>query len=110
MFEFQCAPTSGELGFHHYPATDQVRKANFSGNLDPQEDDYLGIPARTFKSFMDIAVDAGNSRFYGGTHYQPSIDAGLTQGGVAPANSNPPTANSGPARGACAVICRVIPR
>ena len=40
----------------------------------------LGFPARTFSTFRDIAVDAGNSRFYGGIHYQPSIDAGLKQG------------------------------
>jgi hypothetical protein len=42
--------------------------------------DYLGFPARTFKTFRDIGVDAGNSRFYDGIHYQPSIDTGLIQG------------------------------
>ena len=40
----------------------------------------LGLPARSFKTFRDIAVDAGNSRFFGGIHYQPSINMGLTQG------------------------------
>ena len=40
----------------------------------------LGLPARSFKTFRDIAVDAGNSRFYGGIHYLPSINIGLTQG------------------------------
>lgn len=53
------------------------------GNIGPFTDhtwDYLGFPARTFNSFRDIGVDAGNSRFYGGIHYQPSIDAGLKQG------------------------------
>ncbi|HZE85112.1 MAG TPA: vanadium-dependent haloperoxidase, partial [Puia sp.] len=53
------------------------------GNIGPLSDhtyDYLGFPARTFKSLSDIAVDAGNSRFYGGIHYQPSIDVGLVQG------------------------------
>jgi hypothetical protein len=39
-----------------------------------------GFPARTFQTFRDIATDAGNSRFYGGIHYQPSINAGLKQG------------------------------
>jgi hypothetical protein len=29
---------------------------------------------------MDIAIDAGDSRFYGGIHYQPSINIGLRQG------------------------------
>ena len=53
------------------------------GDIGPFTDhsyDYLGFPARTFKTFRDIGVDAGNSRFYGGIHYQPSIDAGLIQG------------------------------
>ena len=45
-----------------------------------------GFPARTFKTFRDIAVDAGDSRFYGGIHYQPSIDAGLKQGKVVAGN------------------------
>lgn len=40
----------------------------------------LGLPARSFNSFREIATDAGNSRFYGGIHYQPSINIGLSQG------------------------------
>jgi hypothetical protein len=53
------------------------------GDIGPFTDhtwDYLGFPARTFNTFRDIGVDAGNSRFYGGIHYQPSINAGLKQG------------------------------
>jgi len=53
------------------------------GNIGPFTDhtwDYLGFPTRTFSTFRDIGVDAGNSRFYGGIHYQPSIDIGLEQG------------------------------
>ncbi|HEX9512416.1 MAG TPA: vanadium-dependent haloperoxidase [Puia sp.] len=53
------------------------------GNIGPLTDhtwDYLGFPTRTFNSFRDIGVDAGNSRFYAGIHYQPSIDTGLKQG------------------------------
>jgi hypothetical protein len=53
------------------------------GNIGPftdHTDDYLGIPARSFTSFTEIAMDAGKSRFYGGIHYQPSIDIGLKQG------------------------------
>ncbi|HEY4964850.1 MAG TPA: vanadium-dependent haloperoxidase, partial [Puia sp.] len=42
--------------------------------------DYLGYPARTFNTFRDIGIDAGNSRFYGGIHYQPTINSGLIQG------------------------------
>jgi hypothetical protein len=53
------------------------------GNIGPftdHTDDYLNIPARSFNSFTAIAIDAGNSRFYGGIHYQPSINTGLKQG------------------------------
>ena len=42
--------------------------------------DYLGYPPRTFKTFRDIGIDAGNSRFYGGIHYQPTINSGFIQG------------------------------
>jgi hypothetical protein len=59
------------------------------GNIGPLTDhtwDYLGFPARTFNTFRDIGVDAGNSRFYGGIHYQPSIDAGLKQGRIVGGN------------------------
>ncbi|HTR29737.1 MAG TPA: vanadium-dependent haloperoxidase [Puia sp.] len=53
------------------------------GNIGPftdHTDDYLDLPARSFDSFTAIANDAGNSRFYGGIHYQPSINIGLKQG------------------------------
>jgi hypothetical protein len=42
--------------------------------------DYLNFPPRTFTTFKAIGEDAGNSRFYAGIHYQPSIDTGLIQG------------------------------
>ncbi len=53
------------------------------GNIGPLTDhtwDYLGFPARTFNTFREFALDAGNSRFYGGIHYQPSIDIGHKSG------------------------------
>ncbi len=53
------------------------------GNIGPFTDhtyDYLGFPARTFNTFQDIGIDAGNSRFFGGIHYQPTINSGLKQG------------------------------
>lgn len=59
------------------------------GNIGPFTDhtwDYLGFPTRTFKTFRDIGVDAGNSRFYGGIHYQPSIDTGQKQGRIVGTN------------------------
>jgi hypothetical protein len=53
------------------------------GNIGPLTDhtwDYLGFPARTFNTFREFAQDAGNSRFYAGIHYQPSINTGLKEG------------------------------
>ncbi len=79
-----------------YPSAHSVVSAAASaaltaiyGNIGPFTDhtwDYLGFPARTFNTFHAIGVDAGNSRFYGGIHYQPSIDAGLKQGETVGAN------------------------
>ena len=79
-----------------YPSAHSVVSAAASaalttiyGNIGPFTDhtwDYLGFPARTFNTFKDIGIDAGNSRFYGGIHYQPSIDAGLKQGGIVGTN------------------------
>jgi hypothetical protein len=73
-----------------YPSAHSVVSAAASealtavyGNIGPFTDhtwDYLGFPARTFNTFEAIGEDAGNSRFYAGIHYQPSIDAGLKQG------------------------------
>jgi hypothetical protein len=59
------------------------------GDIGPFTDhtwDYLGFPTRTFNTFRAIGVDAGDSRFYGGIHYQPSIDIGLQQGRVVGGN------------------------
>ena len=41
---------------------------------------YIGIPARSFKSFREAASEASLSRFYGGIHYLPSLDNGILQG------------------------------
>ncbi|MDP9041098.1 MAG: vanadium-dependent haloperoxidase, partial [Bacteroidota bacterium] len=73
-----------------YPAAHAVISASAAegltaafGNIGPLTDhtwDYLGFPARTFNTFHEFALDAGNSRFYGGIHYQPSINTGLKVG------------------------------
>lgn len=42
--------------------------------------DYLGYAPRTYPAIYDVAVEAGNSRFYAGIHYKKSIDAGFYQG------------------------------
>jgi hypothetical protein len=42
--------------------------------------DDLGFRPRTFKNFEAAGREAGLSRFYGGIHYQPSIEAGYILG------------------------------
>lgn len=42
--------------------------------------EYMNYAARSYSSFTDIAKEAGQSRLYGGIHYQQSIDLGLLQG------------------------------
>lgn len=42
--------------------------------------DDLGFKARTFKNFEEAGKEAGLSRFYGGIHYKPSIEAGYILG------------------------------
>jgi hypothetical protein len=50
------------------------------GSFTDHTYDYLGFAPRTFSSLAAIGIDAGNSRFYAGLHYQPSIDIGFIQG------------------------------
>jgi hypothetical protein len=42
--------------------------------------DALGLPARTFDSFDDMAEEAARSRLHGGIHYRSAIERGLAQG------------------------------
>jgi hypothetical protein len=56
------------------------------GSFTDHTYDYLAFAPRTFSSFRAIGIDAGNSRLYGGIHYQPSIDTGLMQGRKVTAN------------------------
>jgi hypothetical protein len=51
---------------------------NFSF-LDSTEVEY-GLPARSFNSFDEAAAEAAVSRLYGGIHYRPAIDHGVTEG------------------------------
>lgn len=39
----------------------------------------FGLPVRMFKSFEIAALEAANSRFYGGIHYMPSIINGIAE-------------------------------
>ena len=42
--------------------------------------DFRGYPSRTYSSITDAGAEAGISRLYGGIHYLPSIDIGLSMG------------------------------
>lgn len=50
------------------------------GSFTDHTYDYLGFAPRSYTSYAAIAAEAGLSRFYGGIHYLPSIEAGLVQG------------------------------
>jgi hypothetical protein len=39
-----------------------------------------GQPTRTFSSFINAANEAAYSRLYGGIHYRPGIEVGVSQG------------------------------
>jgi hypothetical protein len=39
-----------------------------------------GLMPRSFRSFNEMAQEAGDSKFYGGIHYKLSVDVGLKQG------------------------------
>ncbi|MEM9821579.1 MAG: vanadium-dependent haloperoxidase [Bacteroidota bacterium] len=47
--------------------------------VDSTEVDY-GLPARSFGSFLEASDEAAISRLYGGIHYRPAIENGVTQG------------------------------
>lgn len=51
---------------------------NFSF-LDSTEVEF-GLPARSFNSFYEASEEAAVSRLYGGIHYRPAIDHGITEG------------------------------
>jgi hypothetical protein len=46
---------------------------------DTTEMEY-GLPSRTFNSFLEASQEAAISRLYGGIHYMPAIENGVTQG------------------------------
>jgi hypothetical protein len=39
-----------------------------------------GLPERSFNSFIEASQEAAISRLYGGIHYRPAIEDGVTQG------------------------------
>ena len=48
--------------------------------------DGIGMSPRNYSSFEAAGKEAGMSRWYGGIHYRPSIDAGNAQGKKVGAN------------------------
>lgn len=46
---------------------------------DSTEIEY-GLPSRDFKSFVDASQEAAISRMYGGIHYRPACENGVTEG------------------------------
>ncbi|MFN2458840.1 MAG: hypothetical protein ABR502_11620, partial [Chitinophagaceae bacterium] len=48
--------------------------------------DYLSLPARSYPSLEQLGLDMGNSRVYGGIHYQHSVDQGWFMGNKVSAN------------------------
>jgi hypothetical protein len=52
------------------------------GSFTDHTYDYLGFAPRSYTRLLDIAVEAGESRFYAGIHYKQSIHAGLLQGEI----------------------------
>lgn len=54
----------------------------FGDNFEFEDDVEVeyGLPVRKFKSFLHASEEAAVSRLYGGIHYRPAIDNGVTQG------------------------------
>lgn len=51
---------------------------NFSFEDDTEVE--FGLPMRRYNSFIQASEEAAISRLYGGIHYRPAIDNGVTQG------------------------------
>lgn len=56
--------------------TDLLGRVAFTDRTHEQ----IGLPPRSFASFMDAAREAAVSRMYGGIHFRAAIDRGLDQG------------------------------
>jgi hypothetical protein len=59
-------------------ALERVLGANVS--VTDHTYDFRGYPSRTYSSITDAGAEAGISRLYGGIHYLPSINIGLSMG------------------------------
>ena len=54
----------------------------FGNNFEYVDNSELqfGLPSRKYKSFLDAANEASESRLYGGIHYKSAIVNGISQG------------------------------
>lgn len=48
--------------------------------FDDTTEEAYGLPMRSYNSFFEASEEAALSRLYGGIHYRPAIDYGVTQG------------------------------
>ena len=48
--------------------------------FDDTTEEKYGLPVRSFTSFINASEEAAISRLYGGIHYMPAIENGVTQG------------------------------
>lgn len=63
-------------------AAAQILTLLFGTNYAFTDNSYnqIGFAPRSYKSFEEAAIEAGNSRVYGGIHYRKTCDAGQEQG------------------------------
>lgn len=72
--------TSGHSVISAAAATVLTQLFNDNFAFDDNTEVKYGLPVRSYTSFMDAALEAAVSRLYGGIHYRPAIDNGVTQG------------------------------
>jgi len=65
-------------------AAAQILTMLFGENYKFTDNSYnsLGFSPRSYNSFEEAAIEAGNSRVYGGIHYRKTCDAGQLQGKI----------------------------
>ena len=72
--------TSGHSVISAAAATVLTRLHGDQFAFDDNTEVKYGLPIRSYTSFLGAAKEAAVSRLYGGIHYRPAIDNGLTQG------------------------------
>ncbi|MBC8151907.1 MAG: vanadium-dependent haloperoxidase [Bacteroidetes bacterium] len=69
-------------------AAAQTMSLLFGSNYKFTDNSYnlIGFSPRSYNSFEEAAIEAGNSRLYGGIHYRKSCDVSLVQGKIVAQN------------------------